>query len=106
MTSDEIKFEISKILDQGVTSVTTTTGFTFNDEGLTVSKSGSEMTTTITEDGMIVYRDDTEMLTADNQGVHAINLTATQYLVVGKNSRFEDYTKDDEERTGCFWIGV
>lgn len=105
ITAEDVKIEIQKIREEGVNSITTTTGFTFNDEGLTVSKTGSEMTTQITEDGMIVYRDETQVLTADNQGVHAINLTATQYLVVGKNSRFEDYIKNNEERTGCFWIG-
>jgi hypothetical protein len=41
------------------------------------------------------------MLTADDSGVQAKNLHATTYLIVGKNSRFEDYGG----RTGCFWIG-
>lgn len=105
ITAEDVKIAIQQIKEDGVNSITTTTGFTFNEEGLTVSKSDSEMTTQITEDGMKVFRDDTQVLTADNQGVHAINLSATQYLVVGKNSRFEDYTKNNEERTGCFWIG-
>jgi hypothetical protein len=60
------------------------------------------MSTTITEDGMTVYRGDEEMLTANNQGVVALNLKATTYFVIGTNSRFEDYGYD---RTGCFWIG-
>ena len=105
ITAEDVQIAIQKIKEDGVNSITTTTGFTFNEEGLTVSKTGSEMTTQITEDGMKVFRDETQVLTADNQGVHAINLTATQYLVVGKNSRFEDYIKNNEERTGCFWIG-
>ena len=65
------------------------------------------MTTTITEDGMAVYRDETEVLTADNTGVYATNLHAKTFLIVGKYSRFEDYiNQDNEPRTGCFWLGV
>lgn len=105
ITAEDIKLEIQSELSNGVSSVQTNTGFTFNDEGLTVSKSGSEMTTQITEDGMAVYRDSEEVLTADNQGVVAYNLHAKTYLIIGETSRFEDYEKDGETRTGCFWIG-
>lgn len=102
MTAEDVKLEIKSELSNGVTKVETTTGFTFNDEGLTVSKSGSEMTTQITEDGMTVFRDNTAVLIANNVGVDAVNLHATTYLIIGSNSRFEDY---GEDRTGCFWIG-
>ena len=102
MTSEDVKLEIQSELSNGVTKVETTTGFTFNEEGLTVSKSGSEMTTQITEDGMTVFRDNTAVLIANNVGVDAVNLHATTYLIIGNNSRFEDY---GEDRTGCFWIG-
>ena len=105
ITAEDVKLEIQTELANGVDKVVTNTGFTFDDEGLTVSKSGSEMTTTITEDGMIVYRDADAMLTANNEGVNAVNLHATTYLIIGQNSRFEDYTKNGESRTGCFWIG-
>lgn len=104
-TAEQIKIEIKEeILNEGVTtSVTTTTGFTFNEEGLKVEKSGSEMSTLISEDGMTIYRGNTGVLTADNTGVYAANLRATTYLIIGVNSRFEDY--DNNQRTGCFWIG-
>lgn len=102
MTAEDVKLEIRSELSNGVTKVETTTGFTFNDEGLTVSKNGSEMTTQITEDGMTVFRDNTAVLIANNVGVDAVNLHATTYLIIGSNSRFEDY---GEDRTGCFWIG-
>lgn len=100
-TATELNIEISNKLN-AVDSVTTSTGFTFDSNGLTIEKSGSEMKTTITDDGMKVYRDNTEMLTANNQGVNAVNLHATTYLIIGNNSRFEDY---GSSRTGCFWIG-
>ena len=101
MTAEDVQLQISNALSNGVDSVTTTTGFTFNQDGLTVSKSGSEMSTTITEDGMTVYRDNTAVLTANNTGVDAVNLHASTYLIIGTNSRFEDYGSN---RTGCFWI--
>lgn len=102
MTAEDVTIAIKKEIDNGVTKVETTTGFKFDEVGLTVSKSGSEMTTTITEDGMRVYRDGNEVLIADNKGVKAENLHATTYLIIGLNSRFEDY---ESSRTGCFWIG-
>ena len=102
MTSEEVTIAIKQELDNGIDKVTTSTGFTFDEEGLTVSKSDSEMSTQITEDGMRIYRNDEEMLTADHTGVNATNLHATTYLMVGGRSRFENYQSD---RTGCFWIG-
>lgn len=101
VSSEDLKIEVQQQIASGVDKVTTATGFTFNEAGLTVSKTGSEMTTTITEDGMTVKRDDNAVLTADNIGVKAENLHATTYLIIGENSRFEDY----DNRTGCFWIG-
>ena len=102
MTSDEVQLAISTELENGVDKVTTSTGFTFNDEGLTISKSDSEMSTNIDEDGMSIFKGSEEVLTADNTGVNAKNLHATTYLIIGTNSRFEDYNGN---RTGCFWIG-
>lgn len=103
MSSEDVRILIETELSNGVESVTTSTGFTFNEEGLTVSKSDSEMTTTITEDGMTVYRNDEAVLTANNTGVDATNLNATTYLIIGANSRIENYGSN---RTGCFWIGA
>ena len=102
ITSEDVRIQIETELANGVDKVTTTTGFTFNDEGLTVSKSGSEMETAITEDGMTVYRNEEAVLIADHEGVKAEDLHATTYLIIGTNSRFEDYL---DNRTGCFWIG-
>ena len=105
VTEDEVRFIIQSELSNGVDKVTTSTGFTFNEMGLTVNKSDSEMKTTITEDGMTVYKNDDAVLVANNEGVMAKNLHATTYLVIGQYSRFEDYNKEGEGRTGCFWIG-
>ena len=102
ITAEDVKLEIAKELENGVDKVITKTGFTFNENGLAVNKANSEMKTTITEDGMQVYKNNNTVLTANNMGVDALNLTATTYLIIGNNSRFEDYGSN---RTGCFWIG-
>lgn len=102
MTEEDVKITIQNELSNGVDKVETNTGFTFNDDGLTVEKSGSDMKTQITEDGMLVYKNGEAVLTANNVGVDAVNLHATTYLIIGNNSRFEDYGSG---RTGCFWIG-
>jgi hypothetical protein len=105
MTSEQVSLAIKTELDNGVDKVTTATGYVFDEMGLTVSKSGSEMTTQITEDGMTVYRDSDAVLVANNEGVNAENLHATTYLIIGEGtgrSRFENY---ESNRTGCFWIG-
>lgn len=102
MTSEQIKYTITSELEKGTNKVTTATGFTFDENGLTVSKTDQEMKTTITENGMTVYKDNDDVLVANNEGVKAVNLYASTYLIIGNNSRFEDY---GSSRTGCFWIG-
>ena len=102
MSAEDVTIAITTELDNGVDKVTTSTGFTFDDTGLNISKSDSEISTNISEDGMSVSRSGAEVLRADNTGVKAENLHATTYLIIGTNSRFEDY---DGNRTGCFWIG-
>lgn len=102
ITSDSVQLQIQEAMKTGTSAVTTTTGFTFNEEGLKISKTGSEMSTQITEDGMTVSRNETKVLVCDNVGVSARNLHASTYLTVGGRSRFENY---EANRTGCFWVG-
>lgn len=102
MTSEQVKIAISAEMAKGTDRVSTSTGFTFDDKGLTISKNDSEIGTNINENGMKITKSGEEVLTADNTGVKARNLHATTYLIIGTNSRFEDY---GSERTGCFWIG-
>lgn len=105
LSPTDVRIEVEKIIaEQGdINSITTATGFTFNESGLNVSKSDSEMSTIISDDGMRIIKNTDVVLTANNVGVDAKNLHATTYLIVGTNSRFEDY--DNNTRTGCFWIG-
>lgn len=101
MDSESLRILIQQELINGVDKVYTSTGFSFDAEGLKVSKTGSEMETLLDEDGLKIYRDNTEVLTVDNTGVNGLNMTIRQYLIVG-GSRFEAYGSD---RTGCFWVG-
>lgn len=106
VTSEEVTIAIDQALSDGVTQVDTQTGFKFNSAGLTIDKAGASTSTRVNENGMVVSRKTSEtaeaVLTANDQGVDAINLTARQYLIMGSRSRFEDYGTD---RTACFWIG-
>ena len=105
MTSEDVKIEIQNQLINGTNKVSTTTGYTFDEDGLNISKSDSEMKTQITEDGMKIYKNNDIMLTANNQGVDAKNLHATTYLIIGGNSRMEDFIENGNKRTAVFWIG-
>lgn len=103
MSAEDVAISIQTALEDGVNKITTSTGFTFNEAGLHISRSDSEITTTITENGMKVLKKNEAVLTVDNEGVKAEDLHATTFLIIGTTSRFEDY--DDGARTGCFWIG-
>lgn len=105
-TAEDVRIEIQKELDNGVTKVVTNTGYVFGDEGLDISRSDSEISTKVSHDGMSVKQNDEIMLAANSEGVKAKNLHATTYLIIGATSRFEDYEKDGEMRTGCFWMGA
>ena len=101
---DKVTADTEKLKEEvasGVSSVSNAVG-TFNSDGLRISRTGSEMSTQITDNGMTVSRNEQQVLVANAQGVDAENLHATTYLIVGKYSRFEDY---GDNRTGCFWIG-
>lgn len=102
ITAEDLTIEVEKALESGVDAITTTTGFTFNEEGLKITKSSTDISTTVTEDGMQIKKGNKDVLTANNEGVKAIDLHATTFLIIGKNSRLEDYKSS---RTACFWIG-
>lgn len=101
MTTDQVDIRITETLNNGVDRVTTSTGFTFDDAGLHISKSNSQMESLLDETGLLVSRYDTPVLVAQATGVNALNLTSRQYLTVG-GSRFE---KMGSKRTACFWVG-
>ena len=105
LDSDAVNILIEQELSKGVDRVETSTGYTFDSDGLNISKSGEPISNELTHEGMYVKNNDGNILTADKDGVQATDLHAKTYLIVGKNdgrSRFEDYL---ENRTACFWIG-
>lgn len=116
MTEEDVTILISEEMSNNVTSVKTTTGFLFDETGLTISRSNREVTNQITEDGMSIRRrsDSQELLTTNSQGVIARNVTATTYLNIAGSrfERFEANYSDVERigpslglRSGCFWLG-
>lgn len=112
LTEEEVRIIAREEKVGSAGEVITEAGFTFDNTGLTIDRVDGEgnrigeTSTLITENGMtILDTNDDAVLTANNQGVNAKNLHATTYLIIGKYSRFEDYDRDGQERTGCFWIG-
>lgn len=105
MDSDSVDIKITKAVE-GIDSITTATGYTFDAEGLKISKEGESMENRLDNTGMYVFRDGEEILGANNDGVNALNLTSRQFLIVGDNARFENYDNGtDSKRTACFYIG-
>ena len=106
---------INDIQVNGVSKVTTETGFTFNDKGLTIDKTGAKTKANLNEAGLNIQdatgSTDESLLFAgydEDAGetiVKSKNMTVEKYLVVGAFSRFEDYIDvDGNKGTGCFWI--
>ena len=98
---ESVDIKISKAVN-GINSVTTSTGYTFDQDGLNIHKSGEEMENLLDNTGMYVKRDGEDILVANNEGVDAINLRSRQFLIIGDNSRIENYGSG---RTACFFIG-
>lgn len=104
ITSEDLEIAVSSRISEGIDKVVTTEKkYTFDDTGLSISSSENVFATTITEDGMTVRHSGEDVLTANNEGVKAVDLHATTFLVIGKYSRLQDMP--GETRTGCFWIG-
>lgn len=100
-TANDINIRVETIEIEGVHRVETSTGFTFDKEGLRINKDNSGIENLLDNTGMYVKQDDTEVLSANEKGVKAKDLHAVTYLWIGSHSRFEDY---EGGRTGCFWI--
>lgn len=111
-TNTEYAIKVSEdIQTNGVSKVKTETGYTFDENGLTIEKTNAKTKSTLNETGLEV-KDSTgsqeeTLLKAgydEETGetiVKSKNMNVEKYLTVGKYSRIEDY----EEGTGVFWIG-
>ena len=102
MSAEDIKILVSTSVE-GKNSITTSMGYTFDDNGLLIERSDAEVKNKLDHTGMYVDQiKGDNVLTANNKGVDALNLKARKFLIVGENSRLEDYEGD---RTACFYIG-
>ena len=101
MTAEQVQILVSETVG-GIDSITTETGYTFDKDGLRIHKAGEEIENRLDNTGMYVERGGENVLTANAEGVEAMNLTTRQYLTIGTNARFEDYGSG---RTACFYIG-
>jgi hypothetical protein len=105
MTADQVSITIQQEIAKGVDRVETSTGYVFDSEGLKINKEGSGISNTLDNTGMYVVRDGVDILTANSEGVSALDLHAKTFLKIGSGNgrcRFEDY---GTARIGCFWTG-
>ncbi len=105
LDAEAVTIVVEKEIAKGVDRVETKTGYTFDADGLDISKSGEAISNSLTHEGMYVKKSGDDILVADKDGVLATDLHAKTYLVIGEGegrSRFEDYGIN---RTACFWVG-
>lgn len=101
----QVKLSVNSIAENGTGKVVTSTGYTFDEEGLHIQKSGQEMENRLTDTGMYVSRSGTVMLQADKDGVIARDVSVRNYLIIGSHARLEDYSDGtDARRTAVYWI--
>lgn len=98
--ADSIDLRVSSVEETGASKVQTETGYTFDKDGLRISKAGQNMENLLDNTGMYVKRSGQVLLQANDKGVEAVDVTIRNYLIVGEHARFEDYGSG----TGCFWI--
>lgn len=101
VTAQGLELAISTALEQGTSRVVTSTGYTFDQAGLSIANGRSDIRNLLDHSGMQVTRGDQVLLRADSTGVAARDVTVDNYLVVGSHARLEDYQTG---RTACFWL--
>lgn len=104
-----------KVQTDGVERIITTTGYTFDENGLTIEKTDGKTKTILDETGLdikdVTSSSDESLLfagydeTSGETIVKSKNMTVEKYLVIGKYSRMEDFVKDGVASTGMFWLG-
>ena len=116
-TNSEYAIEIAKQVQiDGVTKLDTKTGYTFDENGLNIEKTGAKTKSTLDETGLDVKdatgASEESLLFAGYDEVigetivKSKNMTVEKYLVIGKYSRMEDFEDTDGNLgTGMFWIG-
>ena len=107
--------DIADIQENGVSKVVTTTGYTFDNEGLHITRTGAKTSSLYDETG-ITITDQTSAVASElffagfdnslNESiVRSKNITVDKYLVIGNHLRIENYTETGENPgTGFFYI--
>lgn len=104
-TAQQLSLELQTVQQEGVQTVTTTTGYRFDADGLHIRKTGEQMENQLDHTGMYVRRSGQVILQATGEGVEAVDVAVRNYLVIGDHARLEDYaTSTDPNRTACFYI--
>ena len=93
--------------DLALVKFDTGTGYTFDIEGLKINKSDSVMRLILDNNGLVVYRNNDEVLRADSHGVNAENMTVRKFYVqkpirMEKTRAISDPTKIG---IGLFYVG-
>lgn len=107
---------INEVLEDGVSKIKTAKGYTFDDDGLSIADSESEIKSKLDNKSFEVRDNtsghgDTELLYAgvDSETKESVvrseNLTVKKYFNIGTNSRFEDFEKNNKPGTGVFFVG-
>ena len=124
LTTEAFQIQLDTINNEGVNKVKTSMGYTFDDEGMKIDKENADTGTIVDEAGFrvldktgineqnllyagYVKEGDTNYPDYIGQTIVATaNLIVQNYLVVGSNSRFEDYENPvlGGEGTGVFEI--
>lgn len=104
-TESQLTLAVESLRTQGADRITTTTGYTFDEDGLRIRKEGQEMENLLDNTGMYVRRSGQLVLQANNEGVTAADVKVKNYLVIGEHARLEDYADGlDFHRTACFYL--
>lgn len=118
---EDVSTDVSRLLSfqrevetNGVTQVKTSTGFLFNEDGLTIEKTDAKVKSILNEKGLDIQdatgstNDDLLFAGYDEElgetVVKSKNIKVEKYLTIGLHSRMEDYTDSNGAGTGIFYI--
>lgn len=103
LTSSGLQVQIDEINNNGVSTVKNTT-VAIDEKGVTVGKSDSEFSTTMSNTGTYMYSYDKQIAKYDKDGAEMYNLTVQNEAILGY-LRFIKAEVNGEKRTHIHWIG-
>lgn len=102
-TAKGFQVQIDTINNEGVKSVKNTT-VNIDEKGVTVGKSDSEFSTTMSNTGTYMYSYDKQIAKYDKDGGEMYNLKVQNEAIIG-NLRMLSVEVESEKRTHIHWIG-